>query len=149
MKVVSMNSNETIVNPQFLSITNWLIPIHEETVELILTSGADREPSVPICICEETVEPVLSWDGDAPPDMNHPEITASQRKEFAEESWEDDLDERVGIVGDKVKIHDWGQLRDEIKDNLKKAKKKSSPLSQINQLLVLQNFANLHLKGFG
>ena len=60
------------------------------------------------------------------------------------EDWEADLDE--GVRGPESHIHDWANLRKEIKDQLKK-KSKTLPLSQLNQLLIISNFATLRLKG--
>ena len=45
-------------------------------------------------------------------------------------------------------IQGWDLLREQIKNNLEK-KYKSLPLSQINQYLILRNFATLRLKGLG
>jgi hypothetical protein len=61
------------------------------------------------------------------------------------EAWEEELDE---TLTPNAKIRDWEVLRAQIKADLKK-KHKSLPLSQINQLMVLRNFANLRLKGYG
>ncbi|KAE9402201.1 hypothetical protein BT96DRAFT_991371 [Gymnopus androsaceus JB14] len=93
---------------------------------------------------DESVEPVLTWDGDEPLNLNHSDVTASQCEEFVEESWEDELDERAGL--DKAEIRSWNELREQIKQELRIAKKKGLPLSQVNQL---HNFATLHLKGMG
>ena len=61
------------------------------------------------------------------------------------EAWEEELDE---TLTPNAKIQDWGTLRMQTKADLKK-KHKSLPLSQINQLMILRNFANLRLKGYG
>ena len=61
------------------------------------------------------------------------------------EAWEEELDE---TLTPNAEIQDWGALRTQIKADLKK-KHKSLPLSQINQLMILRNFANLRLKGYG
>ncbi|KAJ7573135.1 hypothetical protein C8J56DRAFT_904051 [Mycena floridula] len=60
------------------------------------------------------------------------------------EVWEEELDENVWNPSDKIK--DWATLRKQIKDKLKR-KSKSLPLGQINQLLIICNFAMLRLKG--
>ena len=44
-------------------------------------------------------------------------------------------------------IRGWDKLRDQIKKDLKK-KHTSLPLSHINQLMILRNFATLRLKGY-
>jgi hypothetical protein len=61
------------------------------------------------------------------------------------EAWEEELDE---TLTPNAEIRDWEALRTQIKADLKK-KHKSLPLSQINQLMILRNFANLRLKGYG
>jgi hypothetical protein len=63
-----------------------------------------------------------------------------------EEEWEAELDER--LAPGPAEIRDWLTLRTQIKEDLKKMAK-SLPLSQINQLLILRNFATLRLKGLG
>jgi hypothetical protein len=67
-------------------------------------------------------------------DMNEDEI----------EEWEGELEE--GLQGPKSHIRDWADLRKQIKDHLKK-NSKTLPLSQVNQLLIISNFATLRLKG--
>jgi hypothetical protein len=52
----------------------------------------------------------------------------------------------AGILILPREIQGWDKLRDQIKKDLKK-KHTSLPLSHINQLMILQNFATLHLKG--
>ncbi|KAG2073340.1 hypothetical protein BDR04DRAFT_938267, partial [Suillus decipiens] len=59
------------------------------------------------------------------------------------EEWEEELD--MAIKG-RSEIRDWKTLRDQIKDDLRK-NHKSLPLSAINQLMILSNFATLRLKG--
>ena len=60
------------------------------------------------------------------------------------EDAEDKLEE--GVQGPKNHIHDWADLQNDIKELLKK-KSKSLPLSQLNQYLIISNFATLCLKG--
>ena len=62
------------------------------------------------------------------------------------EEWEAELDER--LAPDPAEIQYWLTLRTQIKADLKK-EAKSLSLSQINQLLILRNFATLRLKGLG
>lgn len=51
----------------------------------------------------------------------------------------------------KHEIRDWDKLRDQIKADLEKAKKKKhqASLAEINQMLIIRNFATLRLKGCG
>jgi hypothetical protein len=60
------------------------------------------------------------------------------------EDWEADLDESVR--GLKSHVCNWSDLCKQIKDHLKK-NSKTIPLSQLNQLLIISNFATLCLKG--
>jgi len=60
------------------------------------------------------------------------------------EAWEDKLEENV--CSPQVKPHLWDVLQKKVKDNLRK-KSKILSLSQLNQLMILANFATLWLKG--
>ncbi|KAN0079966.1 hypothetical protein V8E55_009532 [Tylopilus felleus] len=59
------------------------------------------------------------------------------------EDWEDELHESVAPM---IEICDWETLPAQIQLDLKK-KQKKLPLSQINQLMILSNFAMLRMKG--
>ena len=60
---------------------------------------------------------------------------------------EDDEDKLMeGVQGPKGHIHDWIHLRKDIKALLKKHSK-ILPLSQLNQYLIISNFATLCIKG--
>ncbi|KAL4069280.1 hypothetical protein J3A83DRAFT_4189127 [Scleroderma citrinum] len=59
--------------------------------------------------------------------------------------WEDKLEEQDC---DGVEVCSWEELQKQIKNNLEKGAK-TSPLSHINQLMLIWNFATLQLKGFG
>ncbi|EGN99221.1 hypothetical protein SERLA73DRAFT_152883 [Serpula lacrymans var. lacrymans S7.3] len=58
-------------------------------------------------------------------------------------AWEDGLE---GYEQGGVKVRGWTELREQIKHVLSK-KEKTLPLSHVNQLLLIRNFATLHLKG--
>jgi hypothetical protein len=60
------------------------------------------------------------------------------------EDWEIELEESV--QGPTSHVRDWSDLRKDIKDHLKK-NSSTLPLSQINQLLIISNFATLRIKG--
>jgi hypothetical protein len=62
-----------------------------------------------------------------------------------EEPWEAEASERLTA---QVEIHGWKELHDQIKKDLK-TKHATLLLSQINQLMILRNFATLCLKGQG
>jgi hypothetical protein len=46
----------------------------------------------------------------------------------------------------KEEIREWPELQEQIKGDLEHTYKRHAPASQINQLLILQNFANLQMK---
>ena len=60
------------------------------------------------------------------------------------EDWEAELEEVV--EGPKGQIRDWESLHTDIKKHLKKHSK-TLPLSQLNQFMIICNFATLQLKG--
>ncbi|KIK02078.1 hypothetical protein K443DRAFT_539523 [Laccaria amethystina LaAM-08-1] len=62
-----------------------------------------------------------------------------------EEMLEDEIED---VMQPRSEIRSWGDLREQIKTDLKK-KHAHLPLSQINQLMILRNFTNLRMKGFG
>ena len=64
--------------------------------------------------------------------------------EDGSEDAEDELEE--GVQGLKSHVRDWSDLQKDIKAHLKKHSK-TLPLSQINQFLIISNFATLRLKG--
>ena len=70
---------------------------------------------------------------------------AGDEGETVGEDWEDELEDT--FQGAAAVIKDWKTLREQINTDLKN-KHKTLPLSQINQLMILSNFANLRLKGF-
>ena len=67
--------------------------------------------------------------------------------EKSDDDVEDDEDELMeGVQGPKGHIHDWIDLRKDIKALLKK-NSKILPLSQLNQYLIISTFATLCIKG--
>jgi hypothetical protein len=98
---------------------------------------------------EETVEPILIWDDAA---LSHEVPNNSSTVRVEKESWEQELEEErideIEGLQEEVDIRPWDVLREQVKSDLKKAGKQSLPLSKINQLLILRNFATLRLKGF-
>jgi hypothetical protein len=63
---------------------------------------------------------------------------------IADDDWEDELDMRV--LQPKSQICDWVALHEQINDDIKMIK--TLPQRQLNQLLIIRNFATLCLKGF-
>jgi hypothetical protein len=51
------------------------------------------------------------------------------------------------MAKDNSEIRGWNDLREQIKEDLRMAKKRNMTLTQINQLIVLRNFATLRIKG--
>ena len=73
-------------------------------------------------------------------------LNAGRLVDNAEDAWEDVLEEqeRGG-----VEIRRWDELQEQVKDDLVKGAKTSLPLSHVNQLMLIQSFTTLHLKGLG
>lgn len=63
-----------------------------------------------------------------------------------DEEWEAELDEC--LAPNLTEIRDWKTLHEQIKKDLAR-KYKLLPLSQVNQLMILHNFAMLCLRGLG
>jgi len=63
------------------------------------------------------------------------------------DEWEFEAEVCESISRTEREIRGWDVLRDQIKVDLKK-KGASLPLSKVNQLLILRNFATLRLKGY-
>jgi hypothetical protein len=93
-------------------------------------------------------DPSTASDGEGGADLRDvPEEEAIEEagggRDFNEEC-ESDLDEIV--QGPSQTVHDWSKIRKDIKACLKK-NQKSLTLSEINQYLIISNFATLRLKG--
>ena len=63
------------------------------------------------------------------------------------DEWEFEAEVCESISWTEQEIRGWDVLRDQIKVDLKK-KGAALPLSKVNQLLILRNFATLRLKGY-
>ena len=95
------------------------------------------EPQSPSAIEEELVSPPTIEE--VLPSSSSAEGNAAPRDEL----WEEELDEHVMVGAD---IRTWEVLREEVKKELKRGKQ-TLPLSQINQYLIICNFATLRIKG--
>ncbi|KIL54192.1 hypothetical protein M378DRAFT_188729 [Amanita muscaria Koide BX008] len=86
-----------------------------------------------IQIRSESVTPSpLQFEGDNSPQLD---------------PWEEEIHDNLNTqLKEKADIRSWHELRDQIKKDLKK---NHYTLSQINQLLIIRNFATLRLKGYG
>jgi hypothetical protein len=60
-----------------------------------------------------------------------------------------DTEESDPAATAEVKIRGWQELHEQLKGDLRKANEQNATLTQINQLLILHNFATLHIKGHG
>ena len=100
-------------------------------------------------LCESESESVSDDDttnSRNKPEAERDEARASQEdKDFVKLLDEEDRPE----VARKEVIRKWPELQGQVKEDLEHAYKQHAPASQINQLLILQNFANLQMKGLG
>jgi len=94
---------------------------------------------LPVSCNNDTCDPLVGGPDD------ESQLGADGLTEEAEEAWEDELEEqeRGG-----VEIRGWDELWDQVKDDLAKGAK-TLPLSRVSQLMLIQSFATLHLKGLG
>ncbi|KAJ7231192.1 hypothetical protein C8J57DRAFT_1251284 [Mycena rebaudengoi] len=109
-----------------------LSPGHLSVPSSVPSSAAPSTHVSPISTRPPTPEPAMPIGGDG---------------STFEEDWEAELDERVHAGPGPVLS--WTEIRDLVDKRLKLAKKKYTPLAQVNQLLIIRNFATLSLKGFG
>jgi len=67
------------------------------------------------------------------------------------EGEEEDTNLLLDAVGAEPKVKDdmrsWEELREQIKDNQRQEYREYAPHSHINKLIILRNFATLHIKG--
>ncbi|KAJ3722699.1 hypothetical protein DFJ43DRAFT_1042097 [Lentinula guzmanii] len=106
----------------------------------------DCSPSVQVSI--ESVGPDLcAIEDHLPAPLESPNCVFSPDETPGIEGNEDWEDELINNAACSDHVCDWAELRDEIKSKLAHAKRKRLPLGQINQLLIIQNFATLQLKG--
>ena len=118
------NTSSTELNPE-------PVMIRQESVEV----------EIPPMICDKTVDVEMPAIREESVEVILP--AASQEEEIG---WEDDLDECV--QGGGAEIRGWNILRAQIEKDMKKSGS-TLPISKVNQLLILCNFATLQLKGHG
>ena len=91
----------------------------------------------------------LEVDSDSDSDgleVDDSDVTMAAEEEL--EAWEEESDMLAGICSSiTTHVKGWEELRKQIKKDLQKHSKSLS-LSQINQHMILANFATLRLKGF-
>jgi hypothetical protein len=105
-----------------------------------------RDPSI-------VPSPIPSHDPSTSPSENESDRDNGSVPSDSSEHEEDDFDIFMAAGGPepntKADIRDWRDLREQIKSDLEIAHKRHEPLSRINQLLILRNFATLRIKGVG
>lgn len=122
--------------------------------EVVSAPKSDSEDKVDIPI--HLPSPTPSFDNLEPGSTPSASPGGVKDIEPVDEDMGDDLDDLDDIDVEaevcelvshtQQEIQSWDVLRDQIKLDLKK--KQNLPLSKINQLLILHNFATLHLKGY-
>ncbi|KAJ7336113.1 hypothetical protein DFH08DRAFT_1018361 [Mycena albidolilacea] len=119
-------------DPQVELGTVDMSPVHSSAPSPVPSSAASSAHVSPISTRPPTPEPPIAIEGDGT---------------TFEEEWEAELDEQVHAGPGPVLT--WTEIRDLVDKKLKVAKKSHIPLAQVNQLLIIRNFATLSLKGFG
>ncbi|KAJ7715735.1 hypothetical protein B0H16DRAFT_1477153 [Mycena metata] len=142
-----------VADPQVELGTVDLSPAHSSVPSPVPSSAASSTQVSPLSTRPPTPEPAMAIGGDG--------ITF-------EEEWEAELDEQVQAgpgpsftkrscsiamcpvpTDSRIAILTWTEIRDLVDKKLRAAKKSHTPLAQVNQLLIIRNFATLSLKGFG
>ena len=116
-----------------------------------------RSPSLPSGEEENADVPVKDDGNESESDHDdHGEPESSREEEDNSEAEDDMLDAfieagtgKVQHVWAKEDLRGWDDLREQIKDDLASSKTRNMSLTQVNQLLILRNFATLRLKGLG
>ena len=116
-------------------------------------SHAAAPPSVDENMPESDVREVGPTDFILEPDKlqagdsNELPIQPNQEDDDIDEEWEFDVEACQNVSMQKDDVRRWDVLQDQIKADLKK-NGSTLPLSKVNQLLILWNFATLRLKGY-
>jgi hypothetical protein len=126
---------------------------------LLVSPSQNPSPNPPSSRDPSPVE--LHENGSAGLDSNDDEASPTREDGLEEDSTlqvnsdreEEDMDDFADVGGAEPKevkdIRGWQDLREQIKSDLLVAHKRHDPISRINQLMVLRNFATLRLKGVG
>jgi septal ring factor EnvC (AmiA/AmiB activator) len=83
-------------------------------------------------------------EADSGLESRNGEVWEADENEDQDQDQEHELEEELQDL--KSHVSDWSHLLKQIKELLKN-QSKILPLSQVNQLLILSNFATIHLKG--
>jgi hypothetical protein len=112
------------------------VPIRQKSVEVqIPLTPTVMQGIDDVRICQESVE------------VEIPPQEAMGVSDEEAMDWEDELHEQTDVAP-SAEIRGWEVLRAQIDRDLKKGEK-TLPVSQSRKLLLIQNFATLHLKGLG
>lgn len=124
-----------------------LPPCHEDDNEIVVVEirnhdSEDSEESESRVAADATCDAAISVETQI---AEGTENAAAEGDCDAEAAWEEELDDRIGAG---AQIRSWEDLRKQVKLDLKK-NSKTLPLSRVNQLLIIRNFATLRIKGYG
>ena len=124
------------------------VTIRQESIEVEIPPLAATQENI-INIDFETAVPGVAAIREESVDIEIPAASQEEHVEATIEEYENDLEEDLDecIHGEGVDIRGWQELRQQIKTELKNHGD-TLPITKINQLLVLRNFANLRLKGY-
>jgi len=134
------------------SLTNLGFTVQPKSYQSAHVTPATKE-SLPSTSCQDSESDLEAEENGLDADIMSPvsetpapdsQLSTGLARD-AEEAWEDELEEREQAG---VDIRGWDELREQIKKDLAKGGK-TLPLSQVNQLLLIRNFATLRLKGMG
>lgn len=114
-------------------------PNNEAPINNMPLPGMNTTPSSPTTP-EQSTGGQEGHEEEELEDESNPVVESEEQLE----TWEEELD--AGIAGLPNQVKGWDILRDQIKTELKK-KSKMLTLPQINQMMILSNFATLSLKG--
>jgi hypothetical protein len=124
-----------------------LIPVPDEQVgAMVPEAGPLSSETLPLIpVPDEQVSAMVPKAGPLSSEILP--LVPDEQVSNLDEDWEDELDLRVG-AGLGTGVKGWEELHEQVKGDLKK-KAKTLGLSQLNQLMIIQNFTTLHLRGQG
>ena len=131
------------------------MPLAMPSPALSCASSIAQSPvpsSVPSTCESGQIESGPDSDSDIPESSHEPD-DLEPGEGGAEDEEDDDMDNFMDASrakpNMKEEIRDWHKLREQIKSDLATAHKQHDSLSQLNQFLILRNFATLWIKGIG
>jgi hypothetical protein len=153
----SPERSPSLAQPALWDVSRAPVPLH-----LIAMPLPERLPSlVQFTLWDALHAPVPSWLSQVENSSNVVE-RRQEEEEYDSEVEEEQLafllgteevqegTEEVGLaLTARDKIQRWQELQTQIKGQLQMIKEQSPMLTEINQLLILHNFANLCIKGLG